>query len=193
MTKTLTPSEARASNIIDMALGFTSTLRVFQEGSKIVIASLLIKYLDEAANAKSKVKFDELHDKFCEEFMASVKVAGKELKNGAVKPMRAASFGHAAKMFDVCAKVWFHYCQMPTPELAKRTTTYLNSAIDTPILKHLKSQNQNAKIKASSISEIDRACYKELQKLAVLDRKNSFPHAIDMAQYDDILWLSLNR
>lgn len=193
MNQKLTPDEARASNIIDMALGFTATLRVFQGSSKAVISNLLVKYLEKAGKVESKEQFDELHDNFCREFILGVKVAEKRLKDGRVQPMRAASFGHAAKMFDVCAKVWFHYCSMPNTSVANKVVLYLNSAIDTPILKHLKKQNPNAGISASSISDIDRGCYKELQKLAALDRAASCPDAVDMAQYDDLLWLRLNR
>jgi hypothetical protein len=191
-TKTRTPQDALRRNVIDMALGFTATMRVFEKRSKATIASLLAEHLMAAQGATTRDAFEKVHESFCRQFVERVRVAQRKLKDGSIRPTAPASYGHAAKMFDVCAKVWFYYCHMPDPHTAEQVAPHLHTAIDTPILNRLKSLPGHG-VKAESISGIDNRTYLELQALAARDRVTSYPAAKMMVHYDDLVWSELSR
>lgn len=191
-TGTRTPHDALRRNVIDMALGFTATMRVFEQRSKATIANLLAEHLLNAQNTSSKEAFEAVHESFCMQFITKVRVAERHLKNGSVRSAASASYGHAAKMFDVCAKVWFYYCHMPDQDTATRITPYLHAAIDTPILKRLKSLPDH-KVTASTLSGIDQGTYRALQTLAARDQVDTYPTATMMVHYDDLVWSELSR
>lgn len=187
------PQKAMRKNVIDMALGFTATMRVFEERSKGVIAILLLEHLTAAQTATSSTDFEKLHETFCREFVKKIRLAQRKLQSGAIKPASAASYGHAAKMFDVCAKVWFHYCKMPDHQTAQRVTPYLHGAIDTPILRRLKGEFPEHGVEATTIARINEIDYRCLQGLAQRDRMKNYPRASLMVEYDDLVWSDLSR
>lgn len=178
------------SNILDMALGFTATLRVFEAGSKDTVLRLLQDAFERAGQARSQAGFETIHQDFCASFIAEVRTASKSPNNGEQKPSARASYGHAAKMFDVCAKVWFYYCHLPTAPDAQRVCEYLHTGIDTPILKHLKAQFPKHPVTASTIAEIDAQQYALLQQLA---NELRAPTGLNAVQFDEWLWRHLNR
>jgi len=73
--------------------------------------------------------------------------------------------------------------------VAERVLPWLNSAIDTPLLKDLKRRYDFSG--ASTLADIDREKYEELQKLIKVDMKRYGD--ILPVEYDDIRWRELNR
>lgn len=187
--------EARLSkrkNIIDMALTFTAMFRVFEEGSKPKIAEQLENSLSQLPVISNKEQFEKLHADFCNWFMCNIKTREKgEVASG------PASYGQAAKVFDVAAKVYVYYCHLPDTKTAKILWPLLYGAIDTPIMKHLKSKYPRTKtdLKAiKSLKSIEKREYHILQD-SIPDRiqeekefKGQWP-----VQYEDVMWRRLSR
>lgn len=98
-------NEARKDNIIDMGLTFSAMLRLFSSGSKSDIVNLLNVYLNKIQRINSQEDYSTMHKEFCEEFSIKITTALKKLKNGKTKESRQASFGQAAKIFDIVIKV----------------------------------------------------------------------------------------
>jgi len=115
------------------------------------------------------------------------------LRNGTEKPSRPATYGHAAKVFDIAVKVYVHYCNLPGPEAAAVLLPFLHGAIDNPIMSFLKSKYPLARIKASTIEALEMPEYKILQDLITKHIQEEFQSKIFPAQYDDIMWHRLNR
>lgn len=182
--------ELRATNILDMALGFTATLRVFRSDSKDAVLPMLFDAFERAGKVRSKAEFETIHAGFCNHFVARIQTAGKTLRNGRVMTPAPASYGHAAKMFDVCAKVWFYYCQLPTEPDAQCVCEYLHTGIDTPILKRLTKAFPKRGVAATTIAEIDAQQYSLLQQLTTELRG---PTGLNAVEFDDWLWRDLNR
>lgn len=69
----------------------------------------------------------------------------------------------------------------------------MNTAIDNPILNHLKSKFPKETIQAKTVEQIDQILYGELQCLIKKEIITEFNNDIVPAQYDDIMWNRLNR
>lgn len=183
----------KKKNIVDMALTFTAMMRVFAAGSKENIARKLEETFPLLGSIESQEEYDEIHRSFCTWFIGNIKTAEKTLKNGRVKESHYASYGHAAKVFDIAVKVYVHYCCQPSPELAKKILPLLKGAVDTPIMKHLCSKYEDASVNASTIEDVGYESYKRLQSLVLLEIKTDFDNKIFPVEYDDIMWNRLNR
>lgn len=178
----------KKGNIIDMALAFTSMMRVFAKGSKVIIARGLGELCDQLAGVHSPADFERLHRAFCEWFVGTIKTAKKGSRASG-----PASYGHAAKTLDIALKVYVYYCGQPSAELAERLIPMLHGAVDTPIMKHLKSSFPEAGIKAATIGQVDEGIYTRLQALVTQDIQARYLGQICPVQYDDIMWHELNR
>lgn len=185
--------KTRIKNVIDMALTFTAMIRVFEAGSKQKIAQKLEVVFSGLDEIKDQATFDKLHAEFCEWFINNIKTA-KKMKNGvAVKLSAPASYGHAAKVLDISAKVYVHYSHLPSCDAALQLLPLLHGAIDTPILNKLKSDYPKEEVTANSIESIDKNEYVTLQRLISRHIRDKFDGAVFPAQYDDIMWNQLNR
>lgn len=155
MTELVDSDSAKTKNIIDMALGFTAMMRIFSEGSKSKIEQKLEDLFGNLENVIARNEYEACHREFCAWFTHEIQTAGKEMKKGGFRPGQAASYGQGAKVLDIAIKVYVYYCSQPNAEIARRIEPLLNGAIDTPILKHLKSKYATARIPAKTIQEID--------------------------------------
>ena len=195
--KDMNPDEAnnaKIENIIDMAVGFSAIMRVFEEGSANKIKGRLETVLPEIASARSEQDFRDRHHSFCQWFAQNVKTAERKKRGAIVKGSAFASYGQGAKVLDVALKVFVYYCQLPDPETAKRTIRWLNAAIDTKMLGHLKKRQDTAlPVRATAIGKIDVRTYATLQGLVRRDIDHSFSGRILPVQWDDIMWRRLNR
>jgi hypothetical protein len=178
----------KRENIIEMALGFTSMMRVFSEGSKAKIRSKLAELFSNLPKIRTPKDYEACHRTFCEWFTREIRTAEKTLRNGKAQMSQAASYGHAAKVLDIAIKVYVYYCAQPDVEVAERLVPFLNGAVDTPIMEHLKSVSTT--IRAKTIKEVDQKAYRILQSLV---RAESQARKIDPVQYDDIMWRQLSR
>ena len=179
-------------NIIDMALTFTAMMRVFSVGSKARITSKLEQVFSNLKEIHTKADYQRLHAEFCQWFTREITTAKKKLRNGKTKASRPTSYGQAAKVLDICSKVYVYYCNQPSPEIAEELCPFLNGAIDTPIMTNLAACFPY-QVGAKTIEGVNEAIYKKLQELVAEDTAKNFKGNILPVQYDDIMWAKLNR
>jgi len=185
--------QAKTKMIVGMAIDFAGMTRVFAEGSNTKIFLKLEELLADLDRVSSRQEYDDLHAKFCAWFTQNIRTAEKTLKNGAIKPEGPASYGQAAKVLDISAKVFVHYSGLPSAEKASGLLPILHGAIDTQILKHLKKRFRKSGVRATTIEEINCSEYQLLQSLIGNEIQEDFKAEICPVQYDDILFLQLNR
>ncbi len=183
----------KQKNIIDMALTFTAMIRLFEKESKPKIADKLYADFQTLGEIQKINDFQNFHKKFCNWFTSNIKTAQKERNNKIIKKSGYALYGHAAKLLDVSLKVYVYYSSLPDKSTAETLLPFLNTAIDNPILKHLKKSFPNEHILAKTVEQIDENTYKKLQKLIKSDIKENFNNDVLPTQYDDIMWNRLNR
>ena len=155
----------RNKNIIDIAISFSAMIRVFEQGSKQKIAGKLENSFSLLADIEGKDDFEKIHSDFCEWFVNNVFTAEKVLKNKKIKKSRAASYGQAAKVFNVALKVYVYYCNLPDYETAAKLLPMLHCAVDTPMMEHLKKKYPKENLKAKTIEAVSKSDYVVLQKM----------------------------
>jgi hypothetical protein len=181
----ITMQEARAAltkNIIEMGLAFSVMTRVFSKGSSAAILKRLEQSLTKLDRVDDKTEYDRFHADFCDWFTQSIRTAERKLKNGQTKPSRECSYGQAAKVLDISAKVYVYYCAQPSPEAARRLVPMLHAALDTPMMCRLGV--------SVTLQEVDRKVYEDLQTRVTREIGES---EILPVQYDDTMWRRLQR
>lgn len=186
-------AEIKQKNVIDMALTFTAMIRLFEKESKPKIAGKLFEEFQGLEKIKTITEFQAFHRGFCDWFTSNIKTAQRERNDKIIKQSGYALYGHAAKLLDVSLKVYVYYSGLPNPYAAKTLLPFINTAIDTPILNHLKRSFPGEHISAKTVEQIDESTYNKLQELIRLDIKKKFNNDILPTQYDDIMWYRLNR
>lgn len=185
--------EIKKKSVIDMALTFTAMIRLFEKGSKSKISKKLYDQFQKINEIKTSDDYYAFHDRFCEWFTNNIKTAQRERDNKIIKESRYSLYGHAAKLLDVTLKVYVYYCGLPDRNTAEFLVPFLNTAIDNPILQHLKKSFPNETIYSNTVEQIDINTYKKLQRLIKTDIAEKFNNDIVPTQYDDIMWYRLNR
>jgi hypothetical protein len=180
-------------NIIDMAITFSAMNRVFEHGSKQKIAVNLERSLGFLINIDDKAIFEEIHADFCERFIQNISTAERVLKNNRIKRSRAASYGQAAKVFDVALKVYVYYCNLPDSVSVSKLLPMLHSAVDTLMMKNLKMKYLEENVKAKTIEAVGKSDYVVLQKMVKKHIEDEFENKILPVHYDDIMWYRLNK
>lgn len=183
----------KAKNVVDMAVTFTAMIRVFEKGSKQKIVERLEQSFDKLVGVSSDKEFEAVHSEFCEWFVKNIATASKTLKNKKEKKSQSASYGHAAKVFDIAVKVYVYYCHLPNCKTAVALLPLLHGAVDTPIMKNLKSRYPTSGVKSETIESVGKSEYAVLQGLVAKHIQEEFKSEIFPAQYDDIMWHRLNR
>lgn len=186
-------AEIKQRNVIDMALTFTAMIRLFEKGSKPKISEKLYAEFQKLKDIRDLNDFYDFHKTFCEWFASNVKTAQKERDRKIIKESGYSLYGHAAKLLDVTLKVYIYYSGLPDKNTTEVLLPFLNTAIDNPILKHLKTSFPNESISSKTVEQIDKNTYKKLQQLIKTDIKTNFNNDIVPTQYDDIMWYRLNR
>lgn len=186
-------SKIKQKNVIDMGLTFSTMIRLFEKGSKPIIAQKLYAEFQKLKGIKTGVEFKLFHADFCEWFTKSIKTAQKNRDNRIIKQSKYAPYGHAAKLIDVVLKVFVYYSSLPDKDTAFIILPFINTAVDNPILNHLKKTFPSKNIKVKTVGQIDQNTYDILQNLIKLDIKNNFNNDIVPTQYDDIMWRRLNK
>jgi len=182
--------KAKKQNIVDMAVGFTAMMPLFQEGSAHLIKEKLADLFEGLDRISSDQEFNKMHGDFCQWFVKTIRLAKTE---------EPSSYGHAAKVLDLALKVYVYYCKMPGPAKAESLVPRLNGAIDTPILRYLFKRMEDIYGKTYpphylwTIKMIDKEDYDLLQKVIRQDIRDSFKDKLWSVQYDDIMWRRLNR
>jgi hypothetical protein len=181
--------QVKKRNIIDMAVGFTGMMRLFQERSADLIKGKLADLFEGLDRISSEEEFNKMHRGFCQWFVKTIRLAKTE---------EPPSYGHAAKVLDLALKVYVYYCNMPSPAKAEALIPWLNGAIDTHILSYLYGKLEDIYGKSypphlRTIKMINKEDYDLLQKVIRQDIRDSFDNTISPVQYDDIMWRRLNR
>lgn len=186
-------SEIKQKSVIDMGLTFTAMIRLFEKGTKPIIGKKLFEEFQKLKEIRTEEEFKKLHDNFCVWFVKNIKIAQKERDNRIIKKSGYALYGHAAKLIDVVLKVYVYYSSLPDSETALAILPFMNTAIDNPILNHLKIKFPDEIIQAKTVEQIDQKLYYKLQCLIKKEIDNEFNNDIIPTQYDDIMWYRLNR
>ena len=189
-----TAEQAKLKNIIEMAVSFSAMGRVFEKGSTEKIKAKLENCIKDLLNLNAEEEYHKKHKEFCKWFTRNIKTAERKKEGRTIKRSQYASWGQAAKVIDIVLKVCIYYCNLPSAEVSSKIVPWLNGAIDTPILGDLKKRHSSPIIsQISTIEDIDKIAYEELQKIIRTDIKESFNGEIFPVQYDDIKWRELNR
>lgn len=183
----------KRKNVIDMAITFTAMIRVFEKGSKKRIVERLRHTFEKLEGVPNAKEYRSIHDSFCVWFTNDICTAERKKNGRIIKRSGPASYGQAAKILDISMKVYVYYCSQPTQEISKQIIPFLNGAVDTPILNHLKSLYPAEAIKADTIESVDKETYNRLQASLSWDIATRFDNKIYPVQYDDIMWNQLNR
>ena len=182
--------KVKKQNIIDMAVGFSAMIPLFQEGSVDLIKEKLAGLFEGLDRISSDQDFSKMHRGFCQWFVKTIRLA---------KTDEPSSYGHAAKVLDLALKVYVYYCKMPSPPKAESLMPRLNGAIDTPILRHLFKKREDIYRESFpphylwTIKIIDKEDYDLLQNAIRQDIRDSFDDNILPVQYDDIMGRRLDR
>ncbi len=174
--------DAKIKNIIELGLDFSAMTRVFAGGSYDSIVERLEGFVSKLRCVGHKEEYEHLHAEFCQWFTERICTARKQFKNGTSRPSCACSYGQAAKVLDVAAKVYVYYCGLPSAEIANRLIPLLHTALDTKMMEHLGV--------SATLLDIDRRAYADLQARVVRAIGDSGIHPV---QYDDVIWRRLNR
>lgn len=174
--------DARLKNIIELGLDFSAMTRVFAAGSYDAIVDRLEEFVTALSGVASKADYEGLHADFCNWFTKRICTAGKQFKSGRSNPSCPCSYGQAAKVLDVAAKVYVYYCGLPSPEVATRLLPLLHAAIDTAMMGRLGV--------VATLHDIDRSAYADLQDRVFQELGDSKIHPV---QWDDVIWRRLAR
>ena len=186
--------QAKLKNIIEMAVSFSAMGRVFEKGSTEKIKAKLENCIKDLLNLNAEEEYHKKHKEFCKWFTRNIKTAERKKEGRTIKRSQYASWGQAAKVIDIVLKVCIYYCNLPSAEVSSKVVLWLNGAIDTPILGDLKKRHSSPIIsQISTIEDIDKIAYEELQKIIRTDIEELFNGEIFPVQYDDIKWRELNR
>lgn len=182
---------AKTANIIEMALEFAGMTRVFSKQSTGKIIGTLARLFAELV--QNQQNYEKLHAEFCDWCTEHIWTAEKKYKDGRIIPSKRCSYGEAAKVLDICAKVYVFYCSEPSPEVAQALVPLLHAALDNRMVARLARKFPAAGIRATALTEIDRVAYQQLQSLVAQEIQSDFRSAIHPVQYDDIIFRRLNR
>ncbi len=187
--------EVKTKNIVDMAIGFTAMTRVFEKHSSSKLRDELKSVLPKICCVTSEDDFRSHHHNFCRWFAQNIKTAERKKNGFIIKSSNPASYGQGAKVLNVVLKVFVHYCNLPSPEAAEKIKKWLNAAVDTKMMKHLKDMpnTEASSIAATSIEQVSENTYTILQKLVWSDINKTFAGLILPVEWDDIMWRRLNR
>jgi hypothetical protein len=177
-------SEIKIKMVIDMAITFSAMIRVFEKGSKQKIAQKLENSLGLLTAVEGKDVFEKVHSEFCKWFIKNISTRKKS---------QSASYGQAAKVFNVVGKVYVYYCNLPDCESAAKLLPLLHAALDNEMMKNLKKEYPKENIKVKTIQAVNKPEYYALQKLVAKHIEDEFNNLIHPVQYEDIMWYRFNR
>jgi hypothetical protein len=184
---------AKTKNIIEMAFDFTAMMWLFAKGSPAKIHRKLETAFAGLGSIREQKDYDLVHADFCGWFTQNIDRAQKKKQRESGAAIRKSSYGQAAKVIDIAAKVYVYYCALPSRESAQVLIPLLHGALDNQIVKHLIQKFPETRIKSKQLEDIDRPKYEQLQSLVGREIREDFNSGILPVQYDDILFRRLNR
>jgi len=186
--------DAKFKNIIEMAVEFSGLRRVFAKGSEKRIRERLYSCMGAILDSKTKEQLKKRHNEFCQWFTRNIMTAERKRNGKVITKSENASWGHAAKVFDIVLKVIICYCQLPTVDISAKLKPWLNCAIDTQVFKELKRTSKNSEILGiCKLTDINEKRYEILQRILCNYIKEKYHGKLCPVQSDDILFRELNR
>jgi hypothetical protein len=184
---------AKIKNIIEMAVGFSAMTWLFPGKSAPKIYDHLEVAFARLSSIREQKDYDLMHADFCDWFTRNVDRSQKRKQRESGAAVRKSSYGQAAKVLDIAAKVYVYYCALPSREAAQTLTPLLHSALDNKMVQHLIRGFPRAGVKSKQLEDIDRPKYEQLQSLVGREIRENFNSEILPVQYDDIFFRRLNR
>ena len=181
-------------NMVDMALGFSAMMRLFEEGSKETIQIEILERLPRFFKAGSEEVFKAAHNDFCIWGIGKILTAEKKKRGKVIKETEPASYGHMAKILDVVLHVVIHYAHRPDCQTAERLSEWLNPAMDTQMMAFLAGCYPDAfKRWPKKIEQVKGDDYKTIQQTVRQFVKDEYQGNILPVDFDDIYWEVLTR
>lgn len=184
---------ARIKNIIEMAVDFSAMTWLFPRKSGPRIYDRLEVAFAGLSSIREQKDYDLMHADFCNWFTQNVDRSQKKKQRESKTAVRKSSYGQAAKVLDIAAKVYVYYCALPSREIAQTLMPLLHSGLDNKMVQHLICKFPKAGIKSKQLEDIDRPKYEQLQSLVGREIREDFNSEIYPVQYDDIFFRRLNR
>jgi hypothetical protein len=169
--------------------------RVFEAKSNRTIIRRLEEFFAGLEHVCGSADYDRRHDEFCRWFTENVRVSEPGRKKEGKKSTsndRPSSYGQAAKVLDIAAKVYVSYCSMPSPERASLLMPMLHAGLDNKMIRRLIRAFPDAGIKSQKLGDVDQHKYEGLQALVKREISNSNSQILPV-QYDDVIFRRENR
>lgn len=194
-SKRRSPADAKLRNIVDMALGFSAMMRLFEEKSKDKILEQLLLQRHRIFDAATLYEFREAHNEFCEWGVNTIKRAERKKGGQVVKKGGPASYGQMAKILDVALHVIVHYAHYPDCSKARSLSKWLNTAMDTRMMAFLAGCYPDAlKPWPKTIEQVDsREIYETIQDTVRRFIQEEHQWKLTPVDIDDVYWEALNR
>ncbi len=188
------PHTARLHNVIDMGLGFSAMIRLFDRGSKGKLRARVLSEIHTVFEVESEKRFNEIHANFCNWGTHNIMLAERRKSGRIVKKAGPASYGQIAKTLDVVLKVAIYYCHLPSCEKSHLISRWLNAAVDTKMMALLRRYYpEDIRPWPTTIEQVNRSAYTAIQETVRKFITERHSGSITPVQFDDIYWEALNR
>jgi len=190
----LKPDEARLHNVIDMGLGFSAMMRLFEKGSKTSLRDEVLRKVDTVFAAGSEKQFNEIHADFCNWGTHNIMLAERKVNGRVVKPTGLARYGQIAKTLDVVLKVAVYYCHLPNCGKSDSILGWLHAAVDTKMMALLaECYPEDIRPWPTTVEQVNSLAYAAIQKTVRKFINDRHSGSITPVQFDDIYWEALNK
>lgn len=136
--------------------------RKFVKKSNTAILKALDDFFTGIGDISEQTTYDSSHANFCVWFIKNIQVAARRVRVKGVEkiiPAHSSSYGHAAKVLDIAAKVYVYYCALPSPDAANVLVPLLHGALDNQIIKDLIKKFPDEEIESDNLEDIDQEKY----------------------------------
>jgi hypothetical protein len=181
--------------VVDMGLAFSAMMRLFKKHSKNMLHTKIYAELQKFFDAKTPDEFGKIHSELCEWGTREISLAkrnGNDIKNG-----KKASYGQIAKTLDVVLKVVIYYSHFPDCMRAQRLSEWLNVAMDTKMMAHVRREylkNQDVQSWPKKVDDVcDKETYDLVQETVCRYMKDRHLDKLLPSQFEDILWAKVNK
>ena len=153
---------SHSSPLVVAAADFTAMMWLFAKGSPAKIHRKLETAFAGLGSIREQKDYDLMHADFCGWFTQNIERAQKKKQRESGAAIRKSSYGQAAKVIDIAAKVYVYYCALPSRESAQVLIPLLHGALDNKIVKHLIQKFPETRIKSKQL------------KISIAPNTNSF-------------------
>jgi hypothetical protein len=181
--------------IVDMGLAFSAMMRLFERHTKNTLHTKIYAELQKFFDAKTPDEFGKIHSELCEWGTREISLAKRNRND--IKNRKKASYGQIAKTLDVVLKVVIYYSHFPNYTKAQRLSEWLNVAMDTKMMAHVRREcfkDQEVQSWPKKVDEVhDKGTYDHVQETARRYMKDKHLDKLLPSQFEDILWAKVNK